>query len=113
MRAAFVAAVVLLITVADMSYAAWQTSAEYLFPACLRFSTSDDQGDLFGQGQCIGLVNGVAYASRAICAPSGATQGQSVELVIAYIQERPSRMTEDFLTLVEEALEAAWPCPES
>ena len=38
------------------------------------------------------------------------TFGQSVAVVVKYIQERPERMHEDFGKLALEALIAAWPC---
>jgi hypothetical protein len=38
------------------------------------------------------------------------TVGQTVAVVIKYIEARPERMHEDFGKLAYEALTAAWPC---
>jgi Rap1a immunity proteins len=91
------------------------------------------------QGHCLGIVVGIAYlASRAdvditeltsegqewmidmlrrdptrtgrLCVPKGVTHGQSVRVVIAYIEARPKRMHEPFWQLTYEALVDAWPC---
>ena len=47
---------------------------------------------------------------RGFCPPKEATRGQSVAVVIKYVEARPQRMREDFGKLAIEALTAAWPC---
>jgi hypothetical protein len=42
--------------------------------------------------------------------PIGANVGQALRLVVAYVDERPERMQEDFEKLALEALQQAWPC---
>jgi hypothetical protein len=36
--------------------------------------------------------------------------GQAVGVVVRYIDQRPERMHEKFMTLALEALQQAWPC---
>jgi hypothetical protein len=65
------------------------------------------------QGLCAGFVYGFGQAMAAgehICPPKGVTTGQSVAVVVKYIEARPERMHESFGKLVLEALIVAWPC---
>jgi len=38
------------------------------------------------------------------------TRGQTVQVVMAYIDSRPARLHESFYALALEALRNAWPC---
>jgi hypothetical protein len=73
-------------------------SANYVMPGCrLHMTDSDDQP--FLQGLCSGLVRATFYFGRShlgICNPSGVTVGQSIRVVVAYIDQRPARMHEPF-----------------
>jgi len=109
-------------------------SANYMLPHCRNF-VDRKSVDLFNQGICAGLVEGIAvpgglvilYAlpsdydkpephlrdlQRMLCidAPDEATVEQMVRVVVAYIDARPARMHEDFRNLAREALRTAWPC---
>jgi hypothetical protein len=64
----------------------------------------------FYSGLCIGLVAGANYVDAKSCAPEDASNHQLMRVVLAYIEVRPQRMNEEFMTLVLEALRSAWPC---
>jgi hypothetical protein len=62
---------------------------------------------------CAGLVESLVYlASGSIaCPPStGITRTQIHNVVVAYIEQRPARLQENFKDSVLAALGAAWPC---
>lgn len=65
--------------------------------------------DPFGQGYCIGLLEGLDYEGVQ-CRPREITLGQLVRVVLTYIDSRPERMHEDFRVLAIEAMKTAWPC---
>jgi Rap1a immunity proteins len=94
-------------------------SANYMVPACQNFLANRNTTnlvDLVDQGICIGTLNGLSYLARYLpphlssCAPTEATTGQKIRVVLAYIQRRPQRMHEDFQDLAIEAFHEAWPC---
>jgi hypothetical protein len=65
--------------------------------------------DPFGQGYCIGLLEGLDYEGVQ-CRPPEVTLGQLVRVVVQYIDGRPARLHEDFRILAIEAMKTAWPC---
>ncbi len=66
----------------------------------------------FDQGTCSGEVTVLMqFGPRfGICPPVGATIGQGVRVVVAYVDKRPARLRDDFTALAIEALKEAWPC---
>jgi hypothetical protein len=91
------------------------TSANYVMRGCRGFLT--DEGthtEPFLEGWCAGIVhaalNYLAGDNGNHCPPNGVTVGQSVRVVVRYIDARPARMHEDFKKLALEAMKAAWPC---
>jgi hypothetical protein len=77
------------------------------------------------EGHCLGFIEGIvsmggsvgrspaaAAAVPGLCLnpPAGSTVAQGVRVVVAYIDARPARMHEFFVTLALEALRTAWPC---
>jgi hypothetical protein len=83
------------------------TALEYL-PGCRAFQ-ADAAG--FRAGYCAGLVMGIAStAINVVCLPKGVTGGQAVDVVVRYIDARPERQQEEFMSLALEAMKAAWPC---
>ena len=64
------------------------------------------------QRECASTVRTMLYvaASRGIWPSSGATVGQAVKVIVAYIDVRPERLHEQFEPLAIEALQQAWPC---
>ena len=95
-------------------------SADYLpavsmLPACKAFIADDSPRDiyvLFEAGRCIGLMQGLGYASRLVdvCPPAEVTFAQKARAAVTYIEARPERMHEDFRALAVEAMQKAWPC---
>jgi hypothetical protein len=100
------ASIVLAITA--MGAAEEPSSANYVMPACWHYLNSS-KVDYFGQGRCIGLVEGLGYLANR-CTPAGVTVRQAILVVATYIAGRPTRMHEDFKDLALEALRTAWPC---
>ena len=84
-------------------------SANFIVPGC-RNIVAGHPTDPFKMGLCNGLISGLHYMSNDVCAPAGATEGQTVRVVVQYIDARPARMHEDFRKLAVEAMKAAWPC---
>lgn len=72
--------------------------------------------ELYKLGWCHGAVNALVGVSEALpepfkfCAPVGATNEQSVRIVVAYIDAAPHRTHLPFVVLATEALRKAWPC---
>ena len=86
-----------------------------MLPACKAFIADDSPRDiyvLFEAGRCIGLMQGLGYASRLVdvCPPAEVTFAQKARVAITYIEARPERMHEDFRVLAVEAMQNAWPC---
>jgi hypothetical protein len=99
-------------------------SANYMMPHCRNFLTIEHSSDPLAP-YCVGMVRGILFTGSilrdlvnaegdrrlpCIDPPSGATYGQSVQVVVTYIDARPARMHEHFGVLALEALRAAWPC---
>jgi Rap1a immunity proteins len=86
-------------------------SADYVVLGCRELiSQSIRHTEL--QRECASTVRTLIYVamSRGICPPDGATVGQAVRTIVAYIDQRPERMQEQFEPLALEALQMAWPC---
>jgi hypothetical protein len=81
------------------------TSANFIMPDCRAFL-----GPALQQGRCSGIVEGLVFADKGLCAPKASTTGQAVRIVVQYIDERPARQQENFIALALEALRADWPC---
>ena len=86
-------------------------SANYYLPGCKGF-LEITSSDATRQWLCAGFVSGLAFgiAGKDFCPPKRVTAGQSVAVVVKYIEARPQRMHEHFGKLAIEALTAAWPC---
>jgi hypothetical protein len=85
-------------------------TAASIVRGCRNFTEPDSIGDAFEQGQCIGLLRGLYYLSSGACIPSAVTLGIMARTVVRYIDDRPSRLNEDFRELALEALRHGWPC---
>jgi len=92
-------------------------SANYILPGCRHVAPMASgrvgPADLnFKAGLCVGQVSAIAVAAPLLrediwCIPESVTRGQMVQVVIRWIDERPNRMHEPFVTL---ALMDAWAC---
>ena len=100
-------------------------SANEVLPACkLYLSVVDRHGavsqselpHLMDAGECLGAVYALLSVSHTLaeplsfCPPVDFEAEQGVRAVVAYIENRPWRVREDFTTLALEALRAKWPC---
>jgi hypothetical protein len=85
-------------------------TAASVLPGCRTFTEPDSPGDAFQQGQCVGLLKGLYYLSSGACIPPAVTVGVMARTVVRYIDDRPSRLEEDFRELALEALRYKWPC---
>jgi hypothetical protein len=94
-------------------------SGSYMLPYCKDYLSGSNTLDV---GFRAGVVEGIGYmaailemasspgAGPPLCVPKGVTRGQTVRVVISYIEARPKRMDEPFWQLTLEALLEAWPC---
>jgi len=97
-------------------------SAGHILPGCKLYSMVPGVGtQLFDQGRCMGLLNGLVTATEWIepysrfCSyvPGNTTNAQLAAVVARYIEARPNRCHEDFKTLALEAFADAWPCGDA
>lgn len=86
-----------------------QDSANYIMPGCRDFITHTLVNP-FMNGRCAGILETLVGVTADVCHPAGVTVGQTVRVVVKYIDDRPARLNEKFRTLAYEALRAAWPC---
>ena len=108
-RPRLIAAVIISLTGPANAQSSDVNSANAVMPGCEAVGTSQ-QG--FGAGYCVGIINAlmnIAPIFRA-CPPVGVSAGQSLRVVIAFINQNPARMHEPFEVLVIEAFRNAWPC---
>jgi hypothetical protein len=88
------------------------SSANDVMPGCRdSLRNGGGQNELL-MGVCMGTVRTMLHLSSALgsCVPAGVSVGQTVRVVVLYIDQRPARMHERFETLALEALQQAWPC---
>src|ERR1022692_1958459 len=89
-----------------------------LLPRCqqsveaLDKTTWKDAHESFNAGFCLGLVQGVWYASANVCTGPGVTFGQLQRVVLKFLQDNPEKLNLNQSTLVEMALSKAFPCPK-
>jgi Rap1a immunity proteins len=112
----------ILVGLALMAMARATSAAELtgddVLPACTDFLNKEFQKDPLSQGQCIGVIEALAFAapnqpfqiSRS-CPPQGATVGQLTTAVVSWIERRPENLHKPFFALVLFALRDKWPCP--
>jgi hypothetical protein len=90
-------------------------SAYRMLPACTAFiadKAPSEIDEVFHAGRCIGLMQGLGYASRlfGVCPPDEVTLAEKARVAVTYVEARPERMSEDFRVLAVEAMQKAWPC---
>ncbi|HYC17274.1 MAG TPA: Rap1a/Tai family immunity protein [Pseudolabrys sp.] len=82
------------------------TSANFIIPGCRAFL-----GPALQQDRCVGIVEGIIFASKGVvCPPKTSTTVQSVQIVVNYIDTRPTRQNDNFFALALDALKTTWPC---
>lgn len=73
-------------------------------------ATWKDANESFNAGFCLGLVQGVSYASADVCTGEGVTFPQMERVVVKFLQDNPKKLNLNQSTLVEMALSKAFPC---
>jgi hypothetical protein len=86
-------------------------SANAVMPGCIEVLGNTQQGG-FGEGYCTGMVRAMLNLAPTFkaCPPAGVTSGQSIRVVVSFINQNPARMHEGFQVLVIEAFRKSWPC---
>jgi hypothetical protein len=115
MRWALIALMCVWSTVSAAQDRRW--TGNLLLPACKTLLNDDNGMDFliaYNQGICMGSVQTLAVVAKmvpgTVCAPQGVTTGQTVRVIIAFLEARPQRLNEDFSLLAVEAVRDAWPC---
>ena len=90
-------------------------SADRMLPACAAFIAERaprEVDGVFQAGRCIGLMQGLGFASRllGVCPPDQVTEAQRARVAVTYVEAHPERMKEDFRVLAVEAMQKTWPC---
>jgi hypothetical protein len=73
-------------------------------------TTWKDANESFNAGFCLGLVQGVSYASADVCTGEGVTFSQMERVVVKFLQDNPKKLNLNQSTLVQTALFKAFPC---
>jgi hypothetical protein len=100
-----------------MPSADYKDSANFMLPRCKAFvGDSKDYDDHHWAGICAGEIRALATLRTAAKEPwrclnirPEVTNEQLVEVVIRYVEARPNRLHEPFMSLAIEALFDAWP----
>ena len=73
-------------------------------------TTWKNANESFNAGFCLGLVQGVSYASADVCTGEGVTFSQMERVVVKFLQDNPKKLNLNQSTLVQTALSKAFPC---
>jgi hypothetical protein len=94
-----------------------QLTGNDVLQACTDFLNQQFHKDPLSQGQCIGVIEALAFAAPSqpfqisrSCPPEGATIGQLITAVVSWMERRPEDLDKPFFALVLFALHNKWPC---
>jgi hypothetical protein len=73
-------------------------------------ATWKNANESFNAGFCLGLVQGVSYASADVCTEEGVTFSQMERVVVKFLQDNPKKLNLNQSTLIVMALSKAFPC---
>ena len=81
------------------------------YPGCKDFIADNSRGsfDAGVCGECL-MASSIRGVSTAFARPAGFTNGQSVRVVVAYMDRNPAQLHEAFRTLLFVPCVEAWPC---
>jgi hypothetical protein len=65
---------------------------------------------LWSGSYCLGLAEGLFYASPKVCTGEHVTLEQGIRVVFKYLQDHPEELDQIDAILVERALAKAFPC---
>ncbi len=63
------------------------------------------------QATCTAQIDAIVDTSDKVCLPDQSSYVHAQQVVVSYIDQRPTRLHERFTKLALEALIATWPCP--
>ena len=78
--------------------------------ASLDKDTWKDTHESFSAGFCLGLVEGISYASPSVCPTKGVTLGQLERVLVKFLQDNPEQLNLNERELVVKALSKVFPC---
>jgi len=87
-------------------------SADQVLPACAAFIADRAPREIdgvFQAGRCIGLMQGLGFASRLLKVCQ-VTEALRARVAVTYVEAHPERTKEDFRVLAVEAMQKTWPC---
>ena len=91
---------------------AQDVSANAMMPGCRDLMNASERNGS-EQAKCLGIVRTMHYFARyyfGACNPDGATVGETLRVIVSYVDQRPERVHERFEDLALEAILEAWPC---
>lgn len=91
-------------------------SANMTLPGCRPLPDDKNRSYMFidyvaAQATCTAQINAIVDTSDKVCPPDKSSYIQAQQVVVSYIDQRPTRLKERFTRLALEALVATWPCP--
>ena len=91
-------------------------SASMIMPGCRPLPGDKNRSYMFIdyvaiQATCTAQINAIVDTSDKVCPPDKSSYLQAQQVVVSYIDQRPTRLKERFTKLALEALVATWPCP--
>lgn len=74
--------------------------------------------DALAAGNCMGQIAGISFLAHAStkgtaldsCRPEQAPRGQTLNVIVRYLQNHPEKQHDNFSWLALDALHEAWPC---
>jgi hypothetical protein len=109
-RAAVLATVILLSSLARAAAEDVATTGSELLPACRDFAEGRYEARGLRTGVCVGAVYSTLTLLPNVCAPESATLQQSVKVVTNYMLRHSEQLQMDITVLSVNALTEAWPC---
>jgi hypothetical protein len=91
-------------------------SGNYFLPGCRDFLSRPPWRDPSLTWQCAGFVKALFILGDELpvairfCLPPGATLGQTMRIVVSYMDKRPDLLHRDLVTIAGAALSEAFPC---
>src|ERR1700753_2318309 len=89
-------------------------SAAFILDGCKEKTSTlrYEQGLCWGQIEMIYLLGFADDLAPKVkfCPPDGVTIAQTKTVITKYIEDRPQRLHEPFVSLAIDAVRAAWPC---
>jgi hypothetical protein len=118
-NSSIIGAVAVALMVMSAATSASELTGNDLLPACRDFINRRFDKDPLSQGQCIGIIEALAFAAPDLpfqtsrsCHPETVTINQIATVVVRWIEQHPQDWHKPFFPLVLFALHDTWPCSE-